>query len=167
MTTTPPNSWGFSLFCDDIRAEVGGKISVMGVYQADMIFLSNLVFPIVIPKFCILIKYYSMDAFRDEIAMRVFLPGDAKDAPSFVATLPLPQIVNASYPLEDDQERIFNLTFPFIIAPFHIKQEGFIKVRALCGGVTTKLGSLMVRIARPDEQISGLVAQPPTLQPAT
>jgi hypothetical protein len=32
------NSWGVSLFCDDIRAELGGKISVMGIYQTDMIF---------------------------------------------------------------------------------------------------------------------------------
>ena len=36
-------------FCDDIRQEIGGKLSYMGVYGADM-FVGG--FPITLPKFC-------------------------------------------------------------------------------------------------------------------
>jgi hypothetical protein len=156
------NSWGFSLFCDDIRAEVGGKMSIMGTYQADIIFPTNQDFPLTLPKFCILIKYYEvLDVFTDDIAISVFLPGDVKDAPTIV--LPISRLSLAKptfpYPLEDDQERVFNITFPLALSPLTIKQEGFVKVRAKCGSTTTNLGSLMVRKARSDETIEGL---PPT-----
>jgi hypothetical protein len=38
------------IYCDDVRTELGGKLSFMGVYQKDM-FTTG--FPIVLPKFCI------------------------------------------------------------------------------------------------------------------
>jgi hypothetical protein len=85
LTDKAKNSWGFSLFCDDIRAEVGGKMSIMGVYQADMIFPTNQDFPLAVAKFCILIKYYEvLGFFTDDIAISVFLPGNAKDTPTIV-----------------------------------------------------------------------------------
>lgn len=40
-------------FCDDVRQEIGNKISLMGLYSSDMIFES---FPVVLPKFCIRVK---------------------------------------------------------------------------------------------------------------
>jgi len=73
------------------------------------------------------------------------------------------------YPLEDDQERVFNVTFPLALSPFTINQEGFVKVRAKCGSITTNLGSLMIRKARADETIEGLMpppAQVPPMPPA-
>lgn len=168
---TSRDAWGFSLFCDDIRPEIGGKMSVMGIYQSDMISPPNFIFPLVIPKFCILIKYYELkDAFSDDINVRVFMPGDAKDAPSIALPFPRTQL-NAEMPppcpLEEDQERVFNFTFPLTIAPFQVKQEGFAKVRFLCGAITTNLGSLLIRTARPGEQVPGLGPQPgPIPQPA-
>jgi hypothetical protein len=154
---TARNSWGFSLFCDDIRQEVGGKISVMGIYQNDMILSPGVPLPAALAKFGVLIKYYEIkDVFTDDVTFRVFLPGDPSDAPSVVlpfqraamtAQVPLP------YTLEEDQEHVFNITFPLVMAPLQIKQEGYIKVRAICGTVKTNLGSLMVRVARPDENI--------------
>jgi hypothetical protein len=150
------NSWGFSLFSDDVRAEMGGKLSVMGIYQTDMVFPHNTEIPFLFPKFCILIKYYEIqDAFTDDIFIRVFFPGDAKDTPSVVLPFPRATLGNAAnpYPLEDDQVRIFNLTFPLMLSPFPIKQEGFLKVRVVCGAITTNLGSLMIRKARADENI--------------
>jgi hypothetical protein len=150
------NSWGFSLFSDDIRGEVAGKITVVGIYQGEMLFASSAEFPSVYPKFCILVKYYEVkDAFSDDIVVRIFLPGDAKDTPS--VTVPIPASVRSGapppYPLEEDQESIFSLTYPIMLSPFLIKQEGFVKVRVVSGGITTNLGSLMIRKVRPDENI--------------
>jgi hypothetical protein len=164
LTNKERNSWGFSLFCDDIRGEIGGKMSAMGIYQTDLIFPPLPDFPFTIPKFCILIKYYELlNAFTDDISVRVFLPGDAKDSPTVTlpflrstlgATQPLP-------PLEDDQERLFNLTFPLMLSPCTFKQEGFLKVRVVCGSTTTNLGSVMIRRARPDENLQWFVPPPP------
>ncbi|HEY1474581.1 MAG TPA: hypothetical protein VGF53_10920 [Pseudolabrys sp.] len=164
------NSWGFSLFVDDIRSEMGGKLSAMGIYQADMIFPTTQDFPLALPRFGILVKYYEVqNFFKDDIFIRVFFPGDSKDEPGTVVpfnraaldarTLP------PSYELEEDQERIFNLTFPIFISPLLIKQEGFVKVRAVCGGTTTNLGSLMIRKARPDENLQLATLPTPPVAP--
>lgn len=42
-----------TLFCDDIRHEVGGKLSFIGVYSA-VLFVST--FPITLPKLCLFVK---------------------------------------------------------------------------------------------------------------
>jgi hypothetical protein len=166
-----PDSWGFSLFCDDIRFEMGAKMSVMGIYQTDLIVPPGVELPFVIAKFGILIKYYERkDAFKDDIVLRVFLPGDATDAPTVAVPLPragLGSTVPPLYPLDEDQERVFSLTFPIVLSPMTVKQEGFVKVRAVCGDVTTKLGSLMLRKARSDEvvQFPGLPPVPPLSPP--
>jgi hypothetical protein len=152
VTASGKQSWGFSLFCDDIRAEVGGKISVMGVYQVDLILPGTITFPTALPKFCILVKYYErLGSFEDDISIKIFNPSDAKDAPSFNLTSKRTTLPPPLYPLEDDQEGIFNLTIPITFAPFPIQQEGFLKVRAHCGSIITNLGSLMIRKARRDE----------------
>jgi hypothetical protein len=156
------------LFCDDIRAEVGGKISIMGTYQADMIFPATQGFPLTVPKFCILIKYYELlNAFTDDITVSVFLPGDAKDAPTLALPILRANLAQPAflYPLDDDQESVYNVTLPIALSPLTISQEGFVKVRAMCGFTTTNLGSLMVRKARPDENIEGLL--PPQVPPTS
>jgi hypothetical protein len=48
-------AWGFALFCDDARVEVVGKLSLMGLYQADMFFPSNMPLPTMLPKLVIVI----------------------------------------------------------------------------------------------------------------
>ena len=128
----------------------------MGTYQADMIFPPEPDFPFTIAKLCILVKYYEiLNVFSDDLTIRVFLPGDERNAPTVV--LPLPRSTLGAptplYPLEDDQERVFNLTYPLVLSPLTIKQAGFMKVRAVCGSTTTNLGSLMIRKQKPDENI--------------
>jgi hypothetical protein len=39
---------GFTIFCDDIRRELGGKITLVGIYRAEMLIQGKL--PIVLPK---------------------------------------------------------------------------------------------------------------------
>ena len=174
MSNNVRNSWGFSLFCDDIRAEVGGKLTVVGIYQQDMIFQPPATFPITLPKFCILIKYYELQGvLTEDMTLNVFLPGDPRNEPTI--KIPIPRAGFADivlpYALDEDQERVFNVNYPLVISPFQIKQEGFLKVRAICGAVTTNLGSMMVRMVRPNELIQTIVMapapsdQPPPLDP--
>jgi len=144
------NAWGFSLFCDDIRWEVGGKTSAMGIYLSDMRFETD--FPIVVAKFGILVKYFEMPGvFKDDLILRVFSPGDEKDKPSINMEVPRSTMGDGAtkFPMEEDQERIITLTMPIILSPLPIKQEGFIKVRMHCGHVITNLGSLWVHKAAP------------------
>jgi hypothetical protein len=78
---------GVHLFADDLRHEVGGKMSLMGMYQVDMIYPMD--FPITITKLVLLIKYYEVRrAFKDDLEVKVFFHGDAEDSPTVLMTIP-------------------------------------------------------------------------------
>ena len=152
--STERDSWGFSIFCDDFRQEVGGKYSLMGVYQADLIYSNDL--PFYLPKFVIFIKYHELAGqFSDDLILNIFMPGDEEKKPTFAHTFARSDLVAApiSIPVEDDSERIFALTYPTIFAPFLINKEGFIAVRMQCGDITTKLGRLVIRKVRSTDQV--------------
>ena len=58
-----------TLFCDDIRQEVAGKVSFIGVYSS-MLFVQS--FPVVLPKLCLAVKLVStandqMDRIRLQV----------------------------------------------------------------------------------------------------
>lgn len=60
-----------TLFCDDIRAEVGDKMSLMGVYR-DILVLESI--PHVLPKLGMMISLFQgCDAASDEVTFKVFL----------------------------------------------------------------------------------------------
>ncbi|WP_298369470.1 hypothetical protein [uncultured Bradyrhizobium sp.] len=151
------NAWGFSIFCDDIRQEIGGKLSVMGTYVNDMVFPRSTTIPLVLPKFCILVKYFEIfGAFSEDLEMRIFLPTDPPDAPTFVQPVPRNAVKDkrkAELQIEDDQERVFSVTAPITFAPFPIEKEGFLKVRMACGAAVTNLGSLHIRLQGQDENL--------------
>ena len=50
-------------FCDDIRQEIGGKLSYMGVYSSDL-YVGG--FPITLPKFCVAIRVMTPADPREE-----------------------------------------------------------------------------------------------------
>src|SRR5215470_6272357 len=69
------NRYGYSIFCDDIRNEPGGKLSFIGCYNG-IIFISGR-FPLVLPKLCVHTHILS-PASRpfSSILVRCYLPGD-------------------------------------------------------------------------------------------
>jgi len=160
-TAAFPDAWGFSLFCDDVRSEIAGKTTLVGLYQTDMIFTNDP--PYLIPKFVIYIKYYERQkTMSDDLVFGVYLPGDEQGKPTHSSKLPRQSVPSdlpePEIPFDEDQERVINLTVPLVFSPLVLQKEGFIKVRALCGDTTIKLGSLLVRKVKKDEKIPGLNA---------
>jgi hypothetical protein len=146
------NSWGVSLFSDDVRFEVGGKISLIGIYTIDMIVGSA--YPLLIPKLFVSIRYFEIrDAFVEDLVVKIFLPGI--EEPFFEQRIPRPprEAVIEPYPVEEDGSSVI---FIHLVQPLQnvpILKEGPIRVRMHCGDVVTQLGRLVVRAARPDEQL--------------
>lgn len=142
---------GFATFCDDIRQEVGGKITLVGCYTGEMTvhgeapatlaklgFQARLVFPAQIaPK---------------KIDVRVdFVPGDET---LFEATLNIPEgehkkALGRVEPDGTGDEAQFVLIQHTILSPLEIPREGRIRVRAVVDGETVKLGSLRIRFDAP------------------
>jgi len=80
--------YGYSIFCDDIRNEPGGKLSFIGCYNAVMFTATQ--FPLVLPKFCTHFHVFSPATKPYEsILARCYVPGstdpiaeEAIDVPS-------------------------------------------------------------------------------------
>ena len=65
------NRYVLTIFCDDIRHEVGGKFSYIGVYSGQMFVPS---FPITLPKLCLAMNVVtSADTPFRKLAMRLLM----------------------------------------------------------------------------------------------
>jgi hypothetical protein len=163
---TDPVITGHTVFCDDIRVEVGGKLSLIGVYQAVMFVQGE--FPITLPKFGLAVRYTEkIGACSDEVKLRVFLPGDAEDAPTIDGIIPVEEIRQSAA-----EERLVSVVgnegnLPpveyihvgsnILFSPLVLKQPGLIRVRAFCGDNEIKLGNLGIRKTPPGTETKAQV----------
>ena len=148
-TAPPPEAFGHVIFCDDIRNEIGNKLTFVGCYFGDMLITSD--FPAVIPRFCLAVDYSQQ---RGKIIMPikfvVFLPGDPEDKPSI--EFGTPQEVNEAV-LAQAEARTVALGGSPDFATFAaqvglgnlpIPEPGVMKVRAIRGEQLIRLGSLRI-----------------------
>lgn len=143
---------GDTVFCDDIRQEIGGKFSYIGVYRGAINISATL--PVALPKLAMAISYAERPGESDEpVELRCYLPGDKDSKPSLRFDLPVEQM-RATAPPEDpetdDQYWIVVVMAQF--APARIVKEGRIKVRAYRGDTEIRLGSIPVRVVPPEEE---------------
>jgi hypothetical protein len=150
-----PDIYGYTIFCDDIRREIDGKVSFIGVYSRTMIV--HVAFPFVLPIFGLSITIFQKKTvFVPKIGLRIFVPGDPDDAPSIqgefgesnegaIAALAAAE-TDALHPdtrgLEEDRYLIMTNEFKFTTFP--IKQPGVVKVWAAIGDATVQIGGLRV-----------------------
>src|SRR4051812_28048195 len=67
--------YGYSIFCDDIRSEAGGKLSFIGCYNAVM--MTQQKFPLVLSKFCIHFHVFSPATQPyTSVTARCYVPGE-------------------------------------------------------------------------------------------
>jgi hypothetical protein len=111
------------IFCDDIREEVGNKLSFMGVYSAD---LTVPMVPIVLNKLCIVVRAIAdnSDPFQS-LKVSIFQDDDNAELISS-GQIALPD-VNAD--LKESPLQVVQLTF--MLTPFQIDKETTIKVSAI------------------------------------
>lgn len=155
MTEEVPlaKAYGNVVFCDDIRVEEGGKFSFMGVYTNAIIVHSE--FPVTLPKFGIFITYIEQyGQMEGDLSLRVYLPGDPDDKPSMVGdTIPASFREFTKLPDPDSEfpidKPVKQYRSPLLLAPFTLRQKGFIKVRALVGNELVRLGAIKVDQALP------------------
>jgi hypothetical protein len=153
------NSWGVTLFCDDIRQEVAGKNTLVGVYHVDMVFPVDVVFPIAYPRLAIFVTYYEItQKFSDDLTLTVYL--HSKEAETTLHSMNFQRSsVIASPPVdmpfldERETERVNIVRYPLVLSPLLVPSECVLKVRMLCGDTTTKLGVLKIRKQHPDDNI--------------
>jgi hypothetical protein len=146
-------AWGFALFGDDVRAEVGGKLSFMGMYQADMFFPANMPLPIMLPKMVVMILYYEVQgSIEEDIVFRITYGEENGVVGEFSALRKeileqqaQAQPQNVEIP-DEDSERIFSIRLPVTLMPFRMDKMGRLRVRAhFSDGKILKLGSIQMK----------------------
>jgi hypothetical protein len=155
-----PKIFGSTVFCDDIRREEAGKISLIGVYRGAL--LANAPFPIVLPKFGFAISYHHLRSSKKPaigpVEFCIFLPGDDADSPSITGQIPLQE------PPPEDPARLAELisagerayiraNAEVVVAGLLLKSVGVIKVRAIAAGKMYRIGALRVE--------QGVLPRPP------
>ena len=141
--------FGTTIFCDDIREEVGGKSSYMGIYKGEMIVATD--FPVILPMFAFAITYVEpIDLPTMPVTIRVTLP-DPTNTALIEIELPIEQLRAEFIKTVDPDSILFQSTLDFKASPLLIAQEGSIKVSAIRNGEEIRLGSLKIRKAEPSE----------------
>jgi hypothetical protein len=144
------NRYGYSIFCDDIRNEAGGKLSFIGCYNG-VIFISGR-FPLVLPKLCVHTHIFSPASQPfNSIMVRCYLPGDER--PFSEEPIETPK-------RSEQTELVANLKTDtgaplFIVAatsliftPLELRSSGLMRVRALIDAEhELRLGSLRIEHA--------------------
>lgn len=147
---SPSTPYGYTIFCDDIRQEDNGKLIYIGVYSGVMYAPQ---FPITVSALALRIFYFERPNESNEaVELRIYLPGQEEDSPAI--KLQLAEDFRKSVPMLevpaetswDKPETFMTGIFHLKLSPMELKEAGLIRVRAIRGENSIKLGSLRVEL---------------------
>jgi len=132
--------YGISHFCDDIREEVGGKFSLMGVYSSDLIFIGSA--PGQIPQLGIATTIIIPSSIEiSEIKLVVSSTSREGDDKTVSEAMITPNDIEAHAYVKTGSARF---QFNQKISPFAAVEPTTLKVRAYFGDFEVKLNTLKV-----------------------
>ena len=138
------DSYGVTTFCEDIRAEVGGKYTFVGVFASELALPR---FPIVLPKLSFhVVVVTNRIAGPIDIALHIYFPGDENGSPTYDIPAGVSEVDVSKEPSYDDPDVPNHLKMyqQVIFSPVRIQQEGLIKVRMKVNELYIKAGVLRV-----------------------
>jgi hypothetical protein len=140
--------FGYSIFCDDIRNETGGKLSFIGCYNG-VIFVPPK-FPLTLARFCVHIHIFSPATQPySSIVARCYAPGD--DTPLIEEPIEPPkreeQLALVAHLEKNPATPVYIVAgTSLIFSPLHIHSTGLLRVRAVIDDAEDEiqLGSLRI-----------------------
>lgn len=152
MIINPSSPSGYTLFCDDIRHEVTGKTTLVGMYNSQLIVTGNL--PVVLPKLCASITIRLNPPLNHlKPVIKVFRTD--QDEPIFVCEVDIPAVSTENIPratdhLESDALTVMQFSVNAQFESFEIERPCALKVRVFIGDDELRLGALQIVHAAPD-----------------
>jgi hypothetical protein len=156
MIINPSLPSGHVTFCDDIRHEVTGKVTLVGVYQGQIMVNGNL--PAIIPQICAVVSLRLptptaplnpiIKIFRsDQDEPLFYLEADIEAIPNIPMAAPLPNI-------DPDPINFMQMGIMAQMQGIVISEPCILKVRAFVGDDEIRLGTLQILCGDP-EMIDG------------
>lgn len=132
------------IYSDDIREEVGNKLSYMGVYSGELVVQNA---PVLLTKLCISVKVVTdiSDPFEALEVRIVKVKGDNETELLSTGPVPLPTGLPG---LDNGSARIV-AQMAFMLAPFQIEEEATLRVKAITEREELRGMALRIRIALP------------------
>lgn len=142
-----------TIYCDDVRQEVSGKQSFMGVYNSDMLLPS---FPVTLPKLCVQVSIrFPIDTAAKKAVVRI-TNGDET-----MAEIPIPEgeLQKMSKAILENDESPSEVIFLGVavhlqFTPLQLNQRTKIRTYAVVDDVEIKGNSLVVRLPTDGERAS-------------
>jgi hypothetical protein len=142
--------YGYSIFCDDIRNDPGGKLSFIGCYNG-VIFIQGQ-FPLELPKLCVHIHILSPASQPfGSIVVRCYPPGD--DTPFSEEPIETPRHSHqaglvANLKTDTGAPLYIVAATSLIFTPLELRCAGLLRVRAVIDSdQEIRLGSLRIERA--------------------
>ena len=132
------------IYCDDIREEVGNKLSYMGVYTGELTVPNA---PVLLSKLCVVVKVITDidDPFENLEVRIVAVKGD--DETEILSTGSIPYLTDR--PQLDAGSTRFIAQMNFMMSPFQITEETILRVKAITEREELRGTALRIRIVPP------------------
>ncbi len=156
------NRYAHATFCDDIRHEMGGKLTLVGVYASDLLVPK---FPCVLPKLCLVLNILTSAREPFQLLKIRVLKDEEVLAEGELMMQDWAALAAGAIPDDgetDEEERRLGLTAHFVFSPLKLDTPASIRVR-----IETEDGELKangLRVAQMSEnsmaQLGGLAVTP-------
>ncbi len=134
-------------FSDDIRQEIGDKISLNGIYEDAVILHGSP--PFTIPKLCVSIRYYQRpsDGY-DPIRLVIERKGENNIEVLGSIDIDRSPFKNAEFPTDDEaDDPQIKLAMNAVFAPLVVTRSGRLKVFIEDNGKRLRVGSMMFKFS--------------------
>lgn len=112
------------IYCDDVRQEVGHKISLMGIYGSDLVVNG---FPTTVHKLCLSVRVLTPIEEPFE-KIEIFVSQGEKDKQrDLIATGPLDMPPSDQFLI--DGSKMFVIQTFCVLSPFNVEEETVLRVR--------------------------------------
>lgn len=138
----------YGVYCDDIRQEVGNKLTLVGIYSGgELIF--HIPFPAVIPKLCVSSTFvYQTNERPREVEFKVTLEGN--EIARAVVQPPAEQQRSIFEGVEDGFPSRALIQANFILSPLTLEKESILRLEANVDG-TRFFGPRLLLRSQPAE----------------
>ena len=153
MIINPNFPSGYVVFCDDVRQEITGKTTQVGIYNGHMILFGST--PVVLPQLCAVITLRFLPpkvSFRP--IFKIFQTGREEAIYELEGEVTPVEALEENTPLPVDDGLIRFHSF-YVLAQLQgltITEACSLKVRAFIGQDEIRLGTLQIIVASPEEQ---------------
>ena len=141
--------YGIATYCDDIRMEVGGKLTLVGCYTDEMTVFG--IVPLALPIFCAFVNFrVPTETVFDKVEIKISIEMGERSIELASAEFQNPNSAADSEPNSKILGQHLSINLPIKLSPLLIESAGFVRCRAYIGEVEYKLGSLKIIISDPE-----------------